>query len=149
MKKIIFTVLLISTMVFSISIFAQTAAKDIVIQSVSGTVGYEVSAGKWEPVTIDKKLSPSTVINTGLNSSLVLKIDGRLVTIKAMQKGPIERLAGSVVPGMAGIKIGASVTDSSVNANSAQGRSNISTASTRASDAVEDVEWAEDKPKKE
>jgi len=143
MKKSIFIVLFLSTLVCSMAVFAQNAAGDIVVQTVTGKVEREVSAGKWEPVTPGMKLAPSTVINTGLNSSLVLLLGERVVTVKAMQKGTIEKLTSGVAASKAGIKVGSKVTESSVTADSDQGRTNISTASTRASDATKDLEWSE------
>ena len=149
MKKIIFLVLFAGTLVFSSAIFAQTGPQEIVIQSVTGTVGYEAAPGKWETVTTDKKLTPSTVINTGLNSSLVLNIGGKTVTIKAMQRGTVAKLSAAASSGATGLKLGAAATGSSVNTAAGQARSNISTASTRASDAVEDLEWAEEEEETE
>ncbi len=144
MKKIFLLAMVLGTVAISTALFAQVSGQDIVIQSVNGIVSYEVSAGKWEALSADKKIAPSTMINTGLNSSLILKIGDRVVTVKAMQKGTVEKLT-SPAQGLSGIKLGAAVTDSTVNANSVQGRTNISTASTRASDAVEDVQWVEEK----
>ncbi len=144
MKKSIFIVLFLSTLVCSMAVFAQSAAGDIVVQTVTGKVEREVSAGKWEAVTAGMKLAPSTVINTGLNSSLVLVLGERIVTVKAMQKGTVEKLTSGTASAKSGIKLGAKVTESSVTADSDQGRTNISTASTRASDATKDLEWSEE-----
>ena len=74
MKKIFLLAMVLVTVAVSTALFAQASGQDIVIQSVTGIVSYEVSAGKWEALTSDKKLTPSTMINTGLNSSLILKI---------------------------------------------------------------------------
>jgi len=145
MKKILCALLILSTLVCSVAVFAQTAAKNIVVQTVTGKVEREVSAGKWEAVSAKMKLDPSTVVNTGLNSTLVLLVGDRVVTINAMQKGTVEKLTSGVATTKAGIKLGAKVTDSDVTANADQERTNISTASTRASDATKDVEWSEEK----
>lgn len=145
MKKILFLVLILGILTISTALFAQASSQEILIQSVTGIVTYEASAGKWEAVTVDKKLAPSTVINTGLNSSLVLKMGDRVVTIKAMQKGTVEKLASAVAAGPPTLKLGSAVANSSVTADPSQARTNISTASTRASDATGDVEWAEEK----
>lgn len=144
MKKIVLTVLLLSTLVCSLAVFAEVTAQDIVVQSVTGKVEREVSAGKWETVTKGMKLAPSTVINTGLNSSLVLLVGERVVTVKAMQKGTVEKLTSGTASAKSGIKLGAKVTESDVSADADQGRTNISTASTRASDATKDLEWSEE-----
>jgi hypothetical protein len=110
------------------------------VQSVTGKVEREVSPGKWEAVKDGAVLSASAVINTGLNSSLVLMDGGKTVTIRAMQKGAVEALVRSNT--VAGVRIGGTVSGSNT-AESVRGTSNISTASTRASDAAEDFDWAE------
>lgn len=144
MKKLILTVLLLSTLVCSVAVFAEAAATEYIAQGVTGKVLYEVSAGNFEAVTEGQKLAPSTVINTGVNSSLVVKVGDRLVTIKAMQKGTVEKLVSGIAAGKSGIKLGAKASTTDVNAESGQTRTNVSTASTRASDATKDLEWAEE-----
>lgn len=143
MKKAIFIVLFLSALFSSVAVFAETASQDIIVQTVTGKVEREVSAGKWEAVTKGMKLAPSTVINTGLNSSLVLLLGERVVTVKAMQKGTVEKLTSGVASAKGGIKLGAKAATSDVTADSDQGRTNISTASTRASDAKKDLDWSE------
>jgi hypothetical protein len=110
---------------------------------VTGKVELEVSAGKWEAIAEGAKLAPSAVVNTGLNSTLVLKVGDKLVSIKAMQKGTVDKLVAGTASAKSGVKIGAKAKDSSVDADDVQGRTNVSTASTRASDATKDIEWAE------
>lgn len=144
MKKLVSLMLVLSTLVCSMAVFAETIAQDIVVQTVTGKVECEVSPAKWQAVTAGMKLAPSTVINTGLNSSLVLKVGDRVVTVKAMQKGTAEKLTSGVAAARTGIRLGATVTQSNVNSDSDEGRTNISTASTRASDATRDVEWSEE-----
>lgn len=144
MKKSVFIALLLSTLFVSMALSAQNAAQTITVQTVIGKVEREVSAGKWEAVTKGMVLTPATVINTGLNSSLTLLLGERVATIKAMQKGTVEKLTTGIASTKGGIKIGAKVTESNVTADSDQGRTNISTASTRASDATNDVEWSEE-----
>ena len=143
MKKVIFTLLLLSTLVCSVAVFAKEPA-EYVVKSVTGTVQYEASAGSWEAVTVGMKMAPSAVINTGLNSSLVLTLGDSVLTIKAMQKGTVEKLTSALASGSNGIKLGAKVTESTVSSDKTQGRTNISTASTRASDATNDLDWAEE-----
>lgn len=143
MKKLFLTVLLLSTLVGSVAIFAEAAATEYVVQSVTGKVEYEASAGKWEAVTEGLKLAPAAVINTGVNSTLVVKLGEKSVTVKAMQKGAIEKLVASAASAKSGIKLGAKATSSDVTADSGQARTNVSTASTRASDATKDVDWAQ------
>jgi hypothetical protein len=54
----------------------------------------------------------------------------------------VENLTSAGASG-AGIRIGGKVSDSNTT-TTARGTSNISTASTRASDAAEDLEWVEE-----
>jgi len=147
MKKILCLMLIASSLVCSVSLFADTdktaTPQTIVVQAVTGKVKLEVSADKWKAVTKKTQLDATTVVSTGLNSTLVLLIGDKAVTIAAMQKGTVE----SLVAGASGIKLGAAVTDTGISADSDQKRTNISTASTRASDATKDVEWAEGKEK--
>jgi len=144
MKKFRALALALGALVCSAAIFAEATTPEYLVQSVTGKVEREVSAGKWEAVTMGMKLGPATVINTGLNSTLVLKIGDRVLTVKAMQKGSVEKLTGGTASAKSGIKLGSKVAESDVTAGTEQGRSNISTASTRASEATEDLEWAED-----
>jgi hypothetical protein len=135
MKKI--CALLLFGLVFSVMVFA---VDTYIVQSVAGKVEREVSPGKWEAVTSGMTLTGATVINTGINSVLVLKNDSQSVTVPAMKKGPLETLA--TTGGGAGIRIGGRVSGSNTSV-SARGAVSTSTASTRASEAAEDLEWAE------
>ncbi len=148
MKKIAFLVLIIGIMTISSALYAQTAEQEIVIQSVTGIVSCEVSTGKWETVTADKKLTQATQINTGLNSSLTLKMGERVITIPAMQKGTIEKLIASSSESRTGIKLGAGITETPV-ITSTQERTNISTASTRAEKINDEVKWIEEEKEEE
>jgi hypothetical protein len=138
MKKVLFIVLILG-MVLTGLVFA---ADGYEVQRVDGKVEREVSPGKWEAVAAGAVLTPATMINTGLNSTLVLKAGEKTFTIKAMQKGTVENLTSAGVSG-SGIRIGGKVSDSNTT-TTARGTSNISTASTRASDAAGDLEWVED-----
>lgn len=144
MNKKVMALLGLSMLVCSLTVFAEAAATEYVVQSVTGKVEREVSAGKFEAVTEGLKLAPSTVINTGVNSTLVVKAGDRLVTIKAMQKGTIDKLVAGVASGKSGIKLGAKAATTNVTAEDGQERKNVSTASTRASVATEDINWAEE-----
>lgn len=115
------------------------AADGYVVQSVTGTVVREVSSGNWEAVTQGMTLSPSTVIDVKLNGKLELLGKDGTVSIGQMKKGTVETLVTSG-SGTA-LKITGQKTESRIGA--ARGNSNISTASTRASDAAGDVEWEE------
>ncbi len=61
-----------------------------------------------------------------------------------MKKDVIETLLTSMTNGGSGITIGAKVTESNIDSSATQSRTNISTASTRASDAVEDMDWVDE-----
>jgi hypothetical protein len=135
MKKL--CVLLLLGLALSAAVFAADA---YTVQSVTGKVEREVSPGKWETVTAGMSLTGATVINTGINSTLVLKNGSQSVTVPAMKKGAIETLAAA--GGGAGIRIGGKISGSDT-AVTAKGTVSTSTASTRASDAAEDLEWAE------
>jgi hypothetical protein len=135
-KKIVFLFLILGV-VFSGVVFA---ADSYVVQSVAGKVEKEISPGKWEAVSPGSSLSAATVLNTGLNSSLVVKNGDKTVTIKAMQKGTVESLAAAGSSG--GVRIGGRISVSNTAVN-ARGTSNTSTASTRASEAAGDYEWVE------
>jgi len=142
MKKFVIVAIALVTLV-SAGLFAAEAVGDYVVQTVTGKVEREVSANKWEAVAVGMKLAPSTVINTGLNASLVLKRGDQVIVIKAMQKGTLDKLVAALGAQTSGIKLGATVNQTGVTADSGQSRSNASTASTRASEATEDLEWVD------
>ncbi|MDR1931548.1 MAG: hypothetical protein LBQ57_01880 [Spirochaetales bacterium] len=138
MKKVFFIAVVLGVILAAGTVFA---GDTFVVQSVTGKVEREVSPGKWEAVTVGADLTATTVVNTGLNSSLVLKEGTRTITIKAMQKGSVEKLAAATVT--SGVRIGGKVSDSAASTASARNTSSLSTASTRASDAAGDVQWEE------
>ena len=129
------------------TVFAMFAASALFaagykVESFTGKVTYESAPGKWTAVEAGQELSASTVVQTSVNSSLVLSLDGAKVNIKAMQKGTIESLA-SASAGTAGIKKGSSLKSSGVAAGSSKTSKSVVTASSRASEAKEDYEWDE------
>ena len=113
------------------------------VESFTGKVTYESAPGKWTAVEEGQELAASTVVQTGVNSSLVLSSDGSKVNIKAMQKGTIESLAAVAGSGNSGIKKGSSLKNNSVAAGSEKTSKSVVTASSRASEAKEDFEWDE------
>jgi hypothetical protein len=144
MKKAMLLALVLVAAVGIFAVYAEAVAQDYTVKTVTGKVEREVSAGNWEAVTPGMKLAPQAVINTGLNSSLVLNSGERVVTIKAMQKGSVDKLVANAGNAKGGIKIGAKVSESAVNTDSDKNKTtNVSTASTRASDATKDLEWDE------
>lgn len=117
-------------------------AANYVVESVTGKVTYEATPGSWKDVTVGQELSDSTVINTGLNSTLVISVSGTKVTIKAMQKGTLDSLA-SAAGGAKGLKKGPAVAkDTTADATTTQ--KGVVTASSRASEAKEDLDWDEE-----
>lgn len=145
MKKVF---LILFLYCLAISVFAELTPKlgmGIKIVSVTGNVKYEVMQGEWAPVKLDSELTLKTIINTGINSTLVFETtDKEIITIKAMKKGLIVDFMNSNDSGFSGINLNGTLTNSDVNADDIQERTNIGTASTRASEATEDFEWVED-----
>ena len=88
-------------------------------------------------------IDADSVINTGLNSTLtVLLSDGRTVNVKPMKKGKITEIA-SPSNNQLGVKIGSKITSSDLSDALESSKKAIQTASSRASEAKEDVEWEE------
>ena len=134
-KKSILMVVL--SFFMSVSMFAAGAYKVI---SVTGKVTYEAAPETWKNVTAGQELSASTVLNTSLNSSVVLaKADGSEVTIKAMQKGSVDGLASSA--SNKGIKMSGGIKKSSVGDDVTGSSKGTATASSRASEAKADLDW--------
>jgi hypothetical protein len=132
MKKILSLVVLL---VISVALFAD----GYIVKSVSGTVTYEVTPGVHSAIVVGQEIQMSTRVKTGLNSTLVLESEGKTSTIGSMRVGTISSLIGE----SSVVKIGGRVQTSQTESSSRQ-TSNVSTASTRASDAQSDLEWAED-----
>ena len=112
------------------------------VESFTGKVTYEAAPGKWVAVEAGQELPASTVIQTGVNSTLVLSLDGAKINIKAMQKGTIENLTAVASTGT-GIKKGSSLKSSAVAADTTKTSKSVVTASSRASEAKEDYSWEE------
>ena len=121
-------------------LFAATGS--YVVEAVVGNVTYEAAPGKFEKVTVGQELSASTVLKTGLNSSVDINFEGKKITIKAKQNGTVESLYVAAAPTKGGLKKQSIAKADAV--DSADGsREGVSTASSRASDAKEDYTWAE------
>ena len=138
MKK---SLLVILMSLLSVCAFAADSFK---VEAVTGKVQYESAPGTWKTVTVGQELSSSTVVNTSLNSNLVLSSGSSKVTIKAMQKGSISSLSGVAAAGNSGIKKGAVLNVSSVGADVNGTSKSVVTASSRASEAKEDIDWDEE-----
>ncbi len=137
MKKLLALLLVLFT---GTMLFAATGA--YVVEAVVGNVTYEAAPGKFEKVKVGQELSASTVLNTGLNSSVDVNFDGKKITIKAKQKGTVESLYVAAAPAKGGLKKQSIAKADAV--DSADGvREGVATASSRASEAKEDFTWEE------
>ena len=137
MKKLFtfFMALFLGTMLFA-------ATGSYVVESIVGNVTYEKAPGKFEKVKVGQELSASTVLNTGLNSSVVVLFEGKSITIKAKQKGTVESLYVAAAPSKGGLQKKSIAKADAV--DSADGkREGVATASSRASEAKEDFTWDE------
>ena len=137
MKKLfaLLLVLFTGTMLFA-------ATGSYVVESIVGNVTYESAPGKFEKVKVGQELSASTVLNTGLNSSVVIKFEDKSITIKAKQKGSVESLYVDATPSKGGLQKKNIAKADAV--DSADGkREGVATASSRASEAKEDFTWDE------
>lgn len=139
MKMIKTVLLVVAAMVVGAVAFAAESYK---VEQVTGKVTYEASAGTWKNVTVGQELSATTAINTGLNSTLVVSSAGKSSTIKAMQKGTVEKLAAASAGTTSG-GLKKAVVKSSVSGETAANQSGVSTASSRASEAKSDIDWDE------
>ncbi|MBQ6058268.1 MAG: hypothetical protein IJJ70_00720 [Treponema sp.] len=134
-KNLIFAVLLLGA--------AMLFAENYEVKSVSGKVTYESAPGKWSEVKKGQKLSDSTVLNTSVNSKLVLVTeDNTTVTVKAMQKGTAESLVKANASVAKGLKKNPASTIAKKSAAGAvtENSKGVATASSRASEAKEDIE---------
>ena len=129
-------VLVVLAFFMSVSMFAAGSYK---VVSVTGKVTFEAAPETWKNVSVGQELSASTVLNTSLNSSVVVALDnGKEITIKAMQKGSIDSLVG--LASNKGLK--SSKIRTSTIADDVEGTTKgTATASSRASDAKEDLDW--------
>ena len=122
--------------------FAVFAAPDsFKVESITGKVQYEATPGTWKDVKVGQELSSSTVVNTSLNSSMVIASGKTKTTIKAMQKGTVASLTQVA---SSGIKKGANVAKSAVGDIAKGAEKGVATASSRASEAKEDIDWDEE-----
>ena len=117
------------------------ATGSYVVKSVKGTVKYEAEAGVKKAVKVGQTLSATTVIDVAANSSLVLEMDGEEFTVKPLSKGALDKVAPARTTSTGGLKSGGLRT-STVAKDTGVSKS-VSTASSRASEAKEDVDWDE------
>jgi hypothetical protein len=132
MKKMI-----LLSAVFVLFLCAGIGAQErFTVQSVAGNVEREVSSGNWAAVKAGEALSADAVIRTRLNSTLVIRMGERSVTVGAMQRGVLNDLlrGGSAGGSAAGVTINGNVTETDTTRRGSTGGSS-STAAARASDA--------------
>lgn len=146
MKKTICAVLLLVALVGSLSLFAEETAGEYTVMAVAGKVERAEPSGKLEPVTKGMKLQPGDIVNTGLNSRLVLvlKNGDKTIVVSALQKGTVEKLVSTAASEKRGIKMGGKAAESDAAKATGPDRTNVSTASTRAEMAEDDTEWLEE-----
>jgi hypothetical protein len=116
-------------------------ADTFTVKSLTGKVDQQGSSGQWVAVSVGDTLSLATTVKIGLNSVLVIGQGDQESTIRAARQGTLESLL-STGTGGGRISVGGNVTNSNVAVNT-QGASNISTSSSRASDAASGLDWAE------
>lgn len=130
-------------MIFAVMLAAfSLSAKTYSVKSVTGKVEYESKPGVFLQVKNDTILDDTSVVNTGLNSSLVLicKDNNKVVTIKPMKKGTISSIIKA--NGTSGVTIGSAiVTKSTITDEDTKTTKGVSTAASRASEAKSDVDW--------
>ena len=136
MKKL--SIMLISLFVLCSSVFAGP----YVIKEVVGSVTYEVSTGKFATLKEGMELEASTMVKTGLNSSIKVEFEGKIVTVRAKQKNTIQILFIDNVPLKSGLKK-QTIAKADFADNATGKREGVATASSRASEAKEDFEWDE------
>jgi hypothetical protein len=143
MKKGLWIAVILLTLVGT-ALYAQNSSGDLQVKDVVGNVQWESSPGVWEKLEPGMALDLTISVNTGLNSSLIIKRGDELITIRAMKRGMLQDLITTQTSSRGGIRLGGRLAESDINTDADQGRSNISTASTRASDATEDLEWLDE-----
>ncbi len=134
-KKLLFVCLMVL-------VEAVVFAEDIIVQSVAGKVTMEATPDKWVDVKVGDKLAATIMVNTGLNSKLVLKIGTRLVTVNPMTKKTVAMLIGTTAAA-GSVTAVTNTQNTGISATSTQTSTNIATASTRASDATGEVSGEE------
>lgn len=122
--------------------FSSLFATSYKVESVEGKVIYQSSPTEWKNIENGQELNSSTVIQTNVNSTLVVSVDGLKFTIKSMQKGSIEKLV-ELATSKNGIKKGSFLKSSNVAKDSSKTSKSVVTASSRASKVKEDFEWDE------
>ena len=122
------------------SLFAEAETYKII--SIVGNVNYEAAPGKFEKVKVGQEFEPSIFLETKLNSSVDVEFKGKVITIKAKQKGNIDVLFVMNTPSRGGLKK-QTIAKSDAMDTATGLREGVATASSRASEAKEDFTWEE------
>jgi hypothetical protein len=85
-NKILFSFFLIVTIVL---MFNATSFAEVTVTSVKGQARYK-TGNQWVDLTTGMKLAQGTKVSTGINSNVVLNINGDVITIKQMTMIKIE-----------------------------------------------------------
>lgn len=118
-------------------------AESYTVKSVVGIAKIQTGSDKWSELYEGRKVESSDVVTTGLNSILfITDVSGKDIKIKANQRGSVEVLAKSALYPAAGIKK-AKINNVSVAGAVSEKSKGVSTASSRASEAKEDIDWDE------
>ena len=132
MKKIILAAL------FAMAVTAAALAQSYTVQEVKGKVEQKVG-NEWKAILKDDVLKADTIVSTGIGASLTVKTGDQVLTVKAMvTEKKLSEAAGSGV--VINIQNKISQTDTSAVSSNTE---RVSTASTRASDAAAETEFAE------
>ncbi len=134
MKKIFATTVLMG--LFCAALFAE----GFTVKKLVGKVSCESAPGVWTKLKKGDRITGDTVIDVSLHSQIeITGEDGKLYTIKAMKKGKV----ASFVTKTSGLKKSSTSTGSTVAGDTGAGKT-ISTSSSRASDAQEDLIWSDE-----
>lgn len=137
MKKIICFIF-----AFLVSIGFVFAKDTYTVKEVKGTARYEIDVDTLENVKVGLQLSLTQYVEVSPNSKLVLEKDSEVIEIKTFKGTISDYVRTRLKPATGGIKKGSSKIEvaSSVKKDTTS-RNSVSTASSRASEAKEDLEW--------
>ncbi|WP_407398600.1 hypothetical protein [Treponema sp.] len=118
-------------------------AERYTVKSVIGKATVQTGSDKWTELSEGKTVSSENVINTGLNTVLILADEnGKEVKIKANQRSTVDDLVDAAMTPSVGIKK-SKITNRVVAGAKANTSKGVATASSRASEAKEDIDWDE------
>ena len=135
MKK--FITVFFAILLMSCSVFAKTYK----VKKIIGKVYHDDKT----PIIKEDVLDDSTPINMGVNCKIYIMCikDGYEYSLGPAKKGTVKNLIDEKMSKKNKFLIGSTVTKSDVSNEDIKATKGISTASTRASEAKQDVEWDE------